>query len=76
MFKLKIKHYRKLKRWTQEHLAEKAGTSQEYISVLEQEPRTKSPTLHVLECIASAFDICPKELLICQCDRCKKERAS
>jgi transcriptional regulator with XRE-family HTH domain len=75
MFKVKIKNYRKLMRWTQKELADKSNLKQQYISDLEKEPRLKSPTLHSLENIAGAFKICPLELLECQCDKCKKERA-
>lgn len=71
---LRIKHFRLMRRWTQEELAHRAGISQEHISNLEKIHREKSPTLETLESIAAALDICPLELLICQCEKCKKRR--
>jgi transcriptional regulator with XRE-family HTH domain len=76
MFKIKIKQYRKLMRWTQKELARRSHLTQQHISNLEKEPREESPTLNTLENVASALKICPLELLECQCDLCKNKRGA
>lgn len=74
MFILKIKKYRKLKRLTQKELSEISGVDQSYISRLEEIPRHRSPTLHVLEQIADALEVCPRKLVQCNCQYCRKKR--
>jgi transcriptional regulator with XRE-family HTH domain len=54
-FAEKLKHYRKLKGWSQGELADKAGLSQAFISDLER--GAKAPTLGTVRQIAQAFGI-------------------
>lgn len=74
MFKLKIKKYRLIKGMTQKELSEKSKVDQTYISRLEQYDRHRSPTLHVIETLAEALEICPKRLLECNCKECRRRK--
>jgi transcriptional regulator with XRE-family HTH domain len=60
---LKIKKYRILRNISQKELANRTGLTQQYISELEKENRTKSPTLHTIEIIAAALGVGPLDLL-------------
>ncbi|WP_297419019.1 helix-turn-helix transcriptional regulator [Clostridium sp.] len=71
-FDLNLKHYRKLHNLTQEQLAKKAGVSQQLISAIESNSRSKSPTLMTIAKICEALNICPYSLLHYDCiNRCK-----
>lgn len=74
MFKLKIKKFRKQLNLTQKELANRCNLSQGYLSCLESNHRSKSPTLRTVETIASALGICPFELLEYTCDKCKDKK--
>lgn len=69
---LKIKHWRIIKNFTQAELAKKTEIDQSYISILESNHRKKSPTLKMLENLAKTLEICPLELIECECEHCKK----
>ncbi|KHD34204.1 hypothetical protein NL50_17830 [Clostridium acetobutylicum] len=71
MFTLKIKQYRKKRKITQKKLSRLSGITQSYLSDLESNCRYKSPTLKTLQEIANALDVCPKELIECNCKYCK-----
>lgn len=66
-FKLNLKYYRKIRNMSQSKLAEKAGLTQQYISLLEANDRTESPTLTSIEKLSQALDICPYALLEYKC---------
>lgn len=70
MFKLKIREHREVKGISQKELAEQIGMTQAYISELESNSRDKSPTLHTIEKIAEALEVCPLDLLECHCKYC------
>lgn len=72
MLKLNIKKYRMLKKLSQLELANRVGVSQNYISLLERDCRTKSPTLHTIELISKALDVCVCDLITCNCNKCKR----
>lgn len=74
MFKLKIKKYRLLKGMTQKELSKKSNINQTYISRLEQYERHRSPTLHTVELLAEALEVCPKRLLECNCKVCRRRK--
>lgn len=62
---------------SQEELALKCGLTQQYISALEKDiVRSTSPTLHVIESISNALQVCPKDLIdctnTCPCGKLKK----
>lgn len=58
-----ISHYRKLRGFTQEQLAEKIGVSKSYISKIEAENCNKSFSLEILFEIADALEIDIKDLM-------------
>ncbi len=75
MLFLNIRKYRHIKRLTQEELGNMVGVSQYYISQLEKgNLRKVSPTLKVLESIASALDVCICDLIYCGCPKCQQKR--
>lgn len=84
MYKLYIQHYRKLKRMTQDELAEKCNLNRSYISKIERDNsiRTHSPRLTTIENIALELKVCPNSILRYMCQSCtinkdckKKEHA-
>lgn len=66
-----IKMYRKMKRYSQLRLAEEVGTSAATISRLEND-KEKSPKLDVIEKISDILDVCPFDLMTCDCIDKKK----
>lgn len=66
MIKVNIKKARKLKNISQRELAKKAGTSQSYISEIET-GATSSPTLDLIEAICTVLEVCPLDILECDC---------
>jgi transcriptional regulator with XRE-family HTH domain len=60
-FGKQVKHFRELKTWSQENLAEESGLHRTYISGIERGRR--NPTLLILNRIAIALDIEPSLLL-------------
>lgn len=57
-----IKYYRLERKWTQEELAEKLGTTATYVSRLEN--AKKNIRVDYINHIANTFNITPKELFI------------
>lgn len=57
-----IRYYRLEKKWTQEELAEKLGTTATYVSRLEN--AKKNIRVDYINHIANTFNITPKELFI------------
>lgn len=72
MLKLKIKKFRK--NMTQKDLAKLIDVKQSYVSRLENNETEDSLTLHRLELLAKALNVCPLELLECNCPRCQKRK--
>lgn len=73
MFKLKIKEKRLAQNISQPELSKITGISQSYLSSLEANDRQKSPTLRTLEKIAEGLNLCPLELIECNCGKCKNK---
>lgn len=71
MFDLHIKKIRKKLGMTQRELAEKSQLSQSYISQLESDLRTVTPTLQTIESIAESLKICPYILISYDCNKCR-----
>lgn len=69
MLKINLKHIRKKKFLSQGKLSDLTGLSQGYISQLEA--GTKEPTIQVVNRIAKTLNVCPLELLECDCSKCK-----
>lgn len=69
MLKVAIKNIRKFKGVTQEELALRTGLSQSYLSELERSDSLANPTFKTVETIAEALDVCPLDLLSCDCDK-------
>lgn len=65
-----IKKYRKLRGYTQLRLAEEVGTSATTISRIENDK--ESPKLNVIEKIGEALEVCPFDLMTCDCIKKKK----
>lgn len=57
---------------TQSQLAIKAGTSQSYISELENGTGS-SPTLDLVEAICTVLEVCPLDIFECDCNYTKHE---
>ena len=72
MLKLKIKRYRK--NMTQKDLAKLIDVKQSYVSKLENNEAEDSLTLHRLELLAKALNVCPIELLECNCPKCQEKK--
>ena len=68
MLKLSIKKVRKFKSVTQEELSLRTDLSQSYLSELENNSLS-NPTLKTIETIAEALDVCPTELIECDCEK-------
>lgn len=60
---IKIGYYRRLKNFTQEQLAEKAGISPKYLSQIEAPGMAVAISLNTLFLIASALEIPPSKFL-------------
>ncbi|WP_291566827.1 MULTISPECIES: helix-turn-helix domain-containing protein [unclassified Clostridium] len=73
MFKLKIKEKRLAQHISQKELADSTDVSQSYLSSLETDDRQKSPTLRTIEKIAEGLNVCPLELIECNCCKCKNK---
>lgn len=72
---LNIRKYRIERNMSQYELANIINVTQSYIAQLESEcTRRKSPTLHVLESISRALNVCICDLIDCPCDKCKARR--
>lgn len=69
MLKFTLNHIRQRKFLSQGKLSDLTGLSQGYISQLEA--GTKEPSWDTINQIAKALDICPLELLECDCGKCK-----
>lgn len=59
---LNISHYRKLRGYSQEELAERADLSRSYMSVIEAPNIVATPSVEMIFNIADALDIEPYEL--------------
>lgn len=76
VFEFSFKNIRISKNITQEELANRCNLSQSYVSELENNSSTgKSPTLDTVKKIAMQLDVCPKDLLICDCEKCRNEKS-
>ena len=73
MFHIDVKKARKIKNISQANLVQKTGLSQSYISELETNSTLKNPTLKIINRIAEALEICPLEMIKCDCNKCKGE---
>lgn len=73
MLYIDIKKSRKVKNISQADLVQKTGLSQSYISELESNPNAKNPTIKVINQIAEALDVCPLEIIDCNCNKCSGE---
>lgn len=71
MLHVDVKKARKLKNISQAELVKKTGLSQSYISELESNI-FENPTLKIINQIADALEICPLEILKCNCDKCRE----
>ncbi len=68
-YKLLIKKFRIIRGMTQKELATKSNIRQSYISQLEENNPTKSPTLRTVFKIAKALDVCPYLLVQVKCKK-------
>lgn len=76
VFEFSFKNIRISKNITQEELANRCNLSQSYISELENNSSThKSPTLNTVRDIAIQLDVCPKDLLVCDCEKCRNKKS-
>ena len=73
MIYLDIKKARWKSQLTQEELSFRTELSQSYISELETNSFVKNPTLSTINELAKALNVCPKDLLYCDCDKCKSK---
>ncbi|MFL0245542.1 helix-turn-helix domain-containing protein [Candidatus Clostridium stratigraminis] len=70
LFLINLKHWRIKKNLTQFQLAIRLETSPGYI--YEIESNKKTPSIRMIYKIAEVLEICPKELLKCDCIKCYK----
>lgn len=70
IFRLKIKEFRGKRGLTQEELAYLTGLSQGEISQLEKNVAKANPTLEVIYNLSQALQICPKQIITCNCPTC------
>lgn len=56
---------------TQKELSFMTDLSQSYISELETNGKIVNPTLSTINELAKALNVCPKDLLHCDCEKCK-----
>lgn len=73
MLYIDVKKARKNKNISQAKLVQKTGLSQSYISELESNPSAENPTLKTINKIAQALDVCPLEIIDCNCNKCGEE---
>lgn len=66
MYKLKIKKYRKVKKYTQWQLSHKIRISQNFLSEIEHQKY--DIRLSLLFKIGQALKVCPKDLIDCTCN--------
>jgi transcriptional regulator with XRE-family HTH domain len=66
---INLKYWRKRKSLSQGKLAALVETSQSYIAEIES--FRKIPSITMIYKFAKVLDLCPKDLLICKCDKCK-----
>jgi transcriptional regulator with XRE-family HTH domain len=71
MICINLKKIRKSKRITQKELADLTCISQNYISEIEN--GRKAPTIKLIERVANSLEICPLELMECNCKNCKRK---
>lgn len=71
MLSLDIKGIRKSNIITQEKLSNLTGLSQSYISSLESSCEKVNPTINTISEIAKALDVCPLDIISCNCEKCK-----
>lgn len=69
MLKFNIRRIRQEKHLSQGKLSNLTGLSQSYISQLEN--GTKEPTMQVVNQIAQILNVCPLELIECNCGKCE-----
>ena len=69
--KLHIKHYRTIKKITQQKLAEITGLTQQYISLLENNTNPTNPTFDTIALISKALNVCPYYIFSIECEPCK-----
>ena len=69
--KLHIKHYRIIRKITQQNLAEITGLTQQYISLLENNTNSANPTFDTIAIISQALNVCPYNIFSIECDICK-----
>lgn len=70
MIYLDVKKARKRSQLTQEELSFRTDLSQSYISELETNSKVVNPTLSTINELAKALNVCPKQLLHCDCAKC------
>ena len=61
IFATNLRHYRKLKGWTQEDFAESLGTDRTYVSSMERGIR--NPSIEVVAKIAAVLEVEPDKLI-------------
>lgn len=71
MLRVNVRKVRKKKNISQTELVKKTGLSQSYISELETNSMVKNPTLKIINQIAEVLEVCPLELLECDCEHCR-----
>lgn len=71
MIYLHVKKARWKSQLTQEELSFMTDLSQSYISELETNGKIVNPTLSTINDLAKALNVCPKDILYCDCDKCK-----
>lgn len=70
-----IKKYRKLKSYSQLRLSEEVGVSDTTISRLEND-KERSPKLDVIKKVGDVLDVCPFDLMECDCTNKETEMCS
>ena len=74
MIYLAVRKARRKSQLTQEELSFKTDLSQSYISELETNSNIVNPTLSTINELAKALNVCPKELLHCDCAKCRDKK--
>jgi transcriptional regulator with XRE-family HTH domain len=67
---IELKNFRRKKKLTQSQLAQLIGSSLGYIH--EIEVGKKTPSLAMIYKLAHALEVCPKDLIKCECNTCVK----
>lgn len=75
-FELDLRKYRKLKGWSQQRLALELGISQSYLSALENNTYTHSPSLELIDKACGVLNVCLFDVIkvvSCTgtCERCR-----